>query len=57
MENSGVVYMLKNDKQDDLRCMYGLLQRVGGGLLCMCDAMKGKQSQLLYVAAPVHVSM
>ena len=41
MENSGVVYMLKNDKQDDLKCMYGLLQRVEGGLLCMCDAMKG----------------
>ena len=33
--------MLKNDKQDDLKCMYGLLQRVEGGLLCMCDAMKG----------------
>lgn len=41
MENSGVVYMLRNDKQDDLKCMYGLLARVPAGLQCMCDAMKG----------------
>ena len=42
MENSGVVYMLKNDKQDDLKCMYGLLQRVDSGLQCMCEAMRGQ---------------
>ena len=28
MENSGVVYMLKHEKIDDLRVMYNILQRV-----------------------------
>ena len=41
MENSGVVYMLKNDKTDDLKCMYYLFSRVDGGLNCICETMKG----------------
>ena len=32
MENSGVVHMLKNQKTQDLACMYNLLRRVDGGL-------------------------
>ncbi|RWS29968.1 cullin-3-A-like protein, partial [Leptotrombidium deliense] len=32
MENSGVVYMLKNQKIDDLACMYKLFSRVPQGL-------------------------
>ncbi|XP_074598196.1 cullin 3 isoform X2 [Brevipalpus obovatus] len=32
MENSGVVHMLKNQKIEDLACMYNLLRRVTGGL-------------------------
>ena len=32
MENSGVVYMLKNQKTDDLACMYKLFCRVPNGL-------------------------
>ncbi|KAI1285963.1 Cullin-3 [Halotydeus destructor] len=32
MENSGVVYMLKNQKTDDLACMYKIFCRVQGGL-------------------------
>ena len=39
--------MLRNDKQDDLKCMYGLLARVPAGLQCMCDAMKGMLCVLL----------
>lgn len=37
MENSGVVYMLKNNKTDDLACMYKLLTRVNNGLKIMSD--------------------
>jgi len=37
MENSGVVYMLKNNKTDDLACMYKLLTRVNNGLKTMSD--------------------
>uniref|UniRef100_A0A1B6DBX1 Cullin family profile domain-containing protein n=1 Tax=Clastoptera arizonana TaxID=38151 RepID=A0A1B6DBX1_9HEMI len=32
MENSGVVHMLKNQKTDDLGCMYKLFSRVSDGL-------------------------
>ncbi|XP_029656963.2 cullin-3-like [Octopus sinensis] len=37
MENSGVVHMLKNNKTDDLACMYKLFIRVPEGLKTMCD--------------------
>lgn len=39
MENSGVVYMLKNNKIDDLACMYKLLARVNEGLKTMADCV------------------
>ncbi|XP_022170052.1 cullin-3 isoform X1 [Myzus persicae] len=39
MENSGVVYMLKNNKIDDLACMYKLLSRVSEGLKTMADSV------------------
>lgn len=39
MENSGVVYMLKNNKTDDLACMYKLLTRVKDGLKTMADCV------------------
>lgn len=39
MENSGVVYMLKNNKTDDLACMYKLLTRVSDGLKTMSDCV------------------
>jgi len=39
MENSGVVYMLKNNKTDDLACMYKLLTRVNDGLKTMSDSV------------------
>jgi len=39
MENSGVVYMLKNNKIDDLACMYKLLSRVAEGLKTMSDSV------------------
>lgn len=39
MENSGVVYMLKNNKIDDLACMYKLLSRVSEGLKTMSDSV------------------
>lgn len=32
MENSGVVHMLKNNKTEDLACMYKLFSRVEEGL-------------------------
>ncbi|KAG8183868.1 hypothetical protein JTE90_005332 [Oedothorax gibbosus] len=35
MENSGVVHMLKNQKTDDLACMYKLFSRVHDGLKTM----------------------
>uniref|UniRef100_A0A1Q3G3C5 Putative cullin n=1 Tax=Culex tarsalis TaxID=7177 RepID=A0A1Q3G3C5_CULTA len=39
MENSGVVYMLKNTKTDDLGCMYKLFSRVTGGLKTIADCV------------------
>lgn len=39
MENSGVVHMLKNNKNDDLACMYKLLTRVNEGLKTMSDCV------------------
>lgn len=39
MENSGVVFMLKNNKTDDLACMYKLLSRVAEGLKTMSDCV------------------
>ncbi|EDS35514.1 cullin-3 [Culex quinquefasciatus] len=39
MENSGVVYMLKNTKTDDLGCMYKLFSRVNGGLKTIADCV------------------
>ncbi|XP_041483439.1 cullin-3-like [Lytechinus pictus] len=36
MENSGVVHMLKNNKKEDLACMYKLFKRVLNGLETMC---------------------
>lgn len=37
MENSGVVHMLKNNKIEDLACMYKLFIRVPNGLETMCE--------------------
>lgn len=40
MENSGVVYMIKNSKTDDLACMYKLLSRLKDeGLKVMADTV------------------
>ncbi|XP_022902233.1 cullin-3 isoform X1 [Onthophagus taurus] len=39
MENSGVVHMLKNQKTEDLACMYKLFGRVGDGLKTMADCV------------------
>lgn len=39
MENSGVVYMLKNNKTDDLACMYKLFSRVSDGLKTIADCV------------------
>ncbi|KAL0274159.1 UNVERIFIED_CONTAM: hypothetical protein PYX00_006651 [Menopon gallinae] len=39
MENSGVVHMLKNQKTEDLACMYKLLHRVEDGLKTMSDCV------------------
>ncbi|XP_022087967.1 cullin-3-like [Acanthaster planci] len=41
MENSGVVHMLKNNKKDDLACMYKLFIRVPKGLETMCQCVSG----------------
>lgn len=41
MENSGVVHMLKNDKIDDLQCMYKLFYRVPDGLKTMMECISG----------------
>ncbi|CAD5111560.1 DgyrCDS859 [Dimorphilus gyrociliatus] len=41
MENSGVVHMLKNDKIDDLQCMYKLFARVPDGLKTMMECISG----------------
>ncbi|CAG0898993.1 unnamed protein product, partial [Cyprideis torosa] len=39
MENSGVVYMLKHDKVEDLACLFKLLSRVPEGLRTMSDCV------------------
>jgi cullin 3 len=39
MENSGVVHMLKNQKTEDLACMYKLFSRVADGLNTMADCV------------------
>lgn len=39
MENSGVVYMLKNTKTDDLACMYKLFSRVAEGVKTISDCV------------------
>ncbi|CRL00700.1 CLUMA_CG013957, isoform A [Clunio marinus] len=39
MENSGVVYMLKNTKTDDLACMYKLFSRVSDGVKTISDCV------------------
>lgn len=39
MENSGVIYMLKTNRVDDLACMYKLLTRVDNGLKTMSDSV------------------
>ena len=39
MENSGVVHMLKNNKTEDLGCMYKLFIRVANGLKTMCECI------------------
>lgn len=39
MENSGVIHMLKNNKTDDLACMYKLLTRVDEGLKTMSECV------------------
>ncbi|CAH1781618.1 unnamed protein product [Owenia fusiformis] len=39
MENSGVVHMLKNNKTEDLGCMFKLFVRVPSGLKTMCDCI------------------
>lgn len=39
MDNSGVVYMLKNTKTDDLACMYKLFTRVNEGLKTISDCV------------------
>ncbi|PNF42189.1 Cullin-3 [Cryptotermes secundus] len=39
MENSGVVHMLKNQKTEDLACMYKLFSRVTDGLKTMADCV------------------
>lgn len=39
MENSGVVHMLKNQKTEDLACMYKLFSRVKEGLKTMADCV------------------
>ncbi|XP_019868057.2 cullin-3-A isoform X2 [Aethina tumida] len=39
MENSGVVYMLKHQKTEDLACMYKLFGRVSDGLKTMADCV------------------
>lgn len=50
MENSGVVYMLKNTKTDDLACMYKLFSRVKDGLKTIADCVSAylrEQGKLL----------
>ncbi|KAG0712271.1 Cullin-3 [Chionoecetes opilio] len=39
MENSGVVHMLKNNKTEDLACMYKLMSRVSDGLKAVAECV------------------
>lgn len=39
MENSGAVHMLKNDKKEDLQCMYKLFDRCDNGLVTLRDCV------------------
>lgn len=39
MENSGVVHMLKNNKTEDLACMYKLMSRVLDGLKAVAECV------------------
>jgi len=39
MENSGVVHMLRNDRTEDLACMYKLFARVNDGHQTMADCL------------------
>ncbi|XP_071552035.1 cullin-3 [Panulirus ornatus] len=39
MENSGVVHMLKNNKTEDLACMYKLMSRVSDGLRAVAECV------------------
>ncbi|XP_065202116.1 cullin-3-B [Planococcus citri] len=39
MENSGVIHMLKNQKTEDIACMYKLFSRVPDGLKIMSDCV------------------
>lgn len=40
MESCGVVYMLKNKQDDDLKWMYKFLSSVNGGVKVMFDGMR-----------------
>jgi len=40
MESCGVVYMLKNKQDDDLKWMYNFLSSVNGGVKIMFDGMR-----------------
>lgn len=39
MENSGVIHMLKNQKTEDIACMYKLFSRVPDGLKIMSECV------------------
>lgn len=39
MENSGVIHMLKNQKTEDIACMYKLFSRVPDGMKIMSDCV------------------
>ena len=39
MENSGVVHMLRNNRVEDLACMYGVLARVQDGLPTLAECV------------------
>ena len=39
MENSGVVHMLRNNRVEDLACMYNVLDRVADGLATLTECV------------------
>lgn len=39
MENSGVVHMLRNNRVEDLACMYNVLARVQDGLSMLAECV------------------